>query len=190
MTVTLKAPISEVDYRNYSFTPIPTEYTGDRFVTLLNQAWAELQTKYQVNQPIDLTTNTDIFDFPSRYCNVKSDGVLLITPRFLPLGTVTSIKWSSNIKANGWTDLPYFDTLTDTIRVYDSPFCRGSSGMVQVIYQSGYAIIPEDLKLACALIASHIFSGQFFPTQAGVSVLPVWIPKEVGDIMANYRRVR
>jgi hypothetical protein len=190
MTVTLKAPISEVDLRNYPLPPLPSDYTGDKVTLLLNAAWASLNTKFGVNQPLDSTSNTDLYTFPSRYCNVTPSGDIQITPRYLPIISVTSIKWSQNVSQDGWTSATDYDLLNDIIMVRDIGFTRGDYGMVQLVYTSGYATIPEDLKWACALMAMHSFSSMYFPTQAGTSVLPTYLPNDVKDIVSRYKRVR
>lgn len=190
MTVQLVAPISENDYRNLPLLVLPTDFTGDKVVTLLNSAWAMIQGPRGTNQPLTSTTSTLIEQFPSRYCNLDPGGNLVILPRYLPIISVTSVKWSYNVGQNGWTANSIYDIAGDTIQVYDSPFTRGDWGLTQVVFQSGYATIPDDLKMACGLMTAHLFSGSFFPTQAGSSVLPGWLPQDVSLMIEKYRRVR
>lgn len=170
MAVTLTAPIGEVDYRTHMLLPMPSDFSGDRAVNLLNQAWKTVTS--WANQPLAKTTNTDVYQFPSRYANMQPDGRLHIITRYVPIISVTSVKWSQTAVSTGWTACSLKDTLEDEIIVYDSPFSRGDYAMFQVVYLSGYDTVPDDLKWACAAMASMFLSCGYFPTQAGASVLP------------------
>ena len=190
MTVALAAPISETDYKNMAVLQPPTDFTGDKMTTLLNQAWAMIQGPRGTNQPLTATSNTSIEEFGKRYCNLQPSGNIAIAPRCLPIISVTSISWSRNVNQNGWTLSSIYDIAGDMVQVYDMPFTRGEWGLVQIVYTSGYATIPDDLKSCCALMASHLLSAQLFPTQAGGSVLPAWLPQDVTLSIEKYKRVR
>ena len=190
MTVTLIAPISETDYRSMPVTQPPSDFTGDRMTTLLNQAWAYIQGPRGTNQPLSPTASTLVEEFGKRYCNLQPSGNLVVAPRYLPIISVTSISWSYNVNQNGWTPSKNFDIAGDTIQVYDMPFTRGDWGLVQLIYTSGLSTIGDDLKNACALMTAHLLSAMLFPTQAGASVLPQWLPQDVTLTIEKYKRVR
>lgn len=190
MTVTLTAPITEAEFRTYPGPPLPTDFSGDRVTRLLNSAWAALNTRFGVNQPLTQTESTDTYEFPSRYANMRQDGEVQIAPRYLPIISVTSLSWTYSANQYGWMASSIYDILTDTIIMRDSSFNYGDTGAIKLVYKSGFATIPDDLKLACALMAQHLFSATFFPTQAGTSVLPAYLPNDVKEIMARYKRVR
>jgi len=188
---TLIAPISEADYNNFPSLKLPEGFEGDKVILLLNQAWATLTTL--ARQPLSQTTTTEVHEFGTRYCNVTPQGSLKILPKNLPLISVTSLSYSTSPANYSWTALTGFDTLSDSVVLNTSPFYRGDSGFVKLVYSSGYATIPDDLKLACALMAEHLLSGGYFPTSGGGgegSVLPLWLPKDVQRILNNYTRVR
>lgn len=185
MTVALLAPISESDYRTYPVLALPSDFTGDKVIQLLNNAWATIEK--WANQPLTAAANTDIYEFPSKQANVMANGNLRIVPRFTPLISVTTIKNSYSIVQGGWTPVTLFDVIGDSILCYDSFFTRGDSGLLQVAYTSGYAIVPNDLKEACALMAALFLSAGFFPTQGGVGITPDWAD---GADRQKYYRVR
>jgi hypothetical protein len=92
----------------------------------------------------------------------------------------------------GWQALTGFDTYEQKVIVQDSPFERGDAGFIQVIYVSGYATIPDDLIETCLLMAEHLMSGGYFPTEgvsAEGSILPLWLPKDVEKNLQKYKRV-
>lgn len=191
MTVTLTAPISEADYNNYPALKLPEGFTGDKVILLLNSAWQTLTTL--AKQPLSQTTNTEVHEFGSRYCNVRPDGSLKVLPKNLPIISVTSVSYSISPVNYGWTVLTGYDAFSDNIVLANSPFCRGDSGFVQLVYSSGYATIPDDLKLACLLMAEHLLSAGYFPTSGGGgegSIMPLWLPKDVDRILWNYKRTR
>ena len=190
MTVALVAPISETDYRSMSVMQPPSDFTGDRMTTLLNQAWQMIQGPRGTNQPLSPATSTFIEEFGKKYCNMAPSGNLVVAPRCLPIISVTSLSWSYNVNQNGWTLCKNYDIAGDLIQVYDAPFTRGDWGLVQLVEVSGYSTIPDDLKSCCALMASHLLSAMMFPTQAGASVLPQWLPQDVTLTIEKYKRVR
>ena len=196
MTVTLAAPISETDYKSYpSVLALPSDLTGDPVTTLLNQAW-RLITSW-ANQPLSSTSTTDIYDVPGKYANMTPSRIFVVTSKYVPVISVTSVKWSQNINQDGWTASSNYDTVNNYINVYDCPFDRGDYGMIQLVYTSGYATVPDDLKLCCALVASRLLAAGFFPTQQGSSVTPEWlmgadskIYYQVRQILEFYKRRR
>ena len=189
MTVTLTAPISETDYRAHAdLLQLPSDYTGDPVTTLLNQSWDSVSKL--CNQPLSSTSNTDIYEFPSRYANYQPSGVVRITPRYLPVISITSISWSTSVVNNGWTATTLYDLLTDSVLSYDCPLSRGDNGLIRLIYTTGYATIPDSLKLACAQMFAHIYANGVFPTQAGTQVLSPWLTKDFWRIIDLYKRVR
>ena len=197
MTVTLVAPISEADYNSYPLLKLPTGYTGDAVTTLLNNAWQILTAA--ANQPLTETESTDIYDFPSRYCNQTPAGYVEISPRYTPLISVTSIKWSTSIVNAGWITTTKYDVINtgNFVRSYDLPFSRGGYGLVQVVYNSGYATIPDDLKEGCALMAAMLLSAGFVPTSQGSALMPDWVDGadrskwyRVKQIIELHKRVR
>ena len=191
MPLTLTAPISEDDYKNFPSLKLPDDFTGDKMTALLNKAWAFLTNIAQ--QPLSQTTATDVHEFGGRYCNVRPDGSLIILPKNTPLISVTSVSYSLSPANFGWTALTVFDAFGSRVILTSSPFYRGNSGFVQLVYSCGYAIVPDDLKLACALTAAHLISGGYFPTEGGGgegSVLPLWLPRDVQEIVNDYKRVR
>ena len=188
---TLTAPISEADYDNFPGLKTPEGFTGEKMILLLNKAWAEITTL--AKQPLSVTSTTEVKEFGTRYCNVRPDGSLVILPEFLPLVSVTTLKYSLSPANFGWTSLTGFDTLSGKVVLIDSPFVRGDTGFIQLVYTSGLAVIPEDLKLVCALMAAHLLSCGYFPSQGGGgegSLLPAWLPKDVEKIINFYKRVR
>ena len=190
MTVTLVAPISETDYRNMPVLMPPTDFTGDKMTTLLNQAWAMIQGPRGANQPLTSTSSTLVEEFGKRYCNMQPSGNVVVAPRYLPIISITSLSWSYAPTRYGWTASSLYDIAGDLIQVYDLPFTRGDWGLIQLVYNSGYATIPDDLKSCCALMASHLLSAMMFPSQAGGSILPQWLPSDVMLTIEKYKRVR
>ncbi len=188
MPLTLTAPISEAEYRSFNLLPMPTDFTGDRATTLLNQAWATV-TKL-CNQPLSQTTNTEVYEFPSRNCNMQPSGDIRIAPRYLPIISITSVSYSYGANAFGWTATTSYDQMIDTLLVHNFPFVRGDSGMVQVVYSSGYSPVPDDLKFICAEMAAHLLSGGYVPTQVGSAVLSEWLSKDFWLTVSLYKRVR
>ena len=184
----LLAPISEAEYLTYPVLQPPTDFTGDKMVVQLNNAWRIIQNATM--QPLSSTANTDVYYFPSKYANVNPAGDFIIGPKNLPIISVTTVKWSQNIGAGGWTPLTQIDALLDTIIIHDCPFSRGDYALFQVAYTSGYATIPDDLKECCALVTAHLLSGALFPTQAGASILPGWIPNDIKATIDKYARRR
>ena len=190
MTLALTAPISEQDYKNMPLLAIPSDYTGDKVTMLLNQAWDMIQGPRGANQPLSSKESTLVEEFGSRYCNWHKSGNIVIEPRYLPIISVTSIEWSNNPIQLGWTHSLIYNIQGDQIFVQDMPFCRGDWGLVRIIYTSGYAVVPDALKMACGLMAAHLFSGSMFPSQTGGSVLPAWLPGDVNLLIEKYKRVR
>ena len=184
----LTAPISETDYRNMNLLAFPVDFTGDRATALLNQAWSTVTGL--CNQPLSATAVTDIYNMPSRYCNVHPSGFLMLTPRYTPIVSVTTVKFSENIAAGGWTSCNQFDTLEKEIHVYDSPYVRGSYGMIQLAYTAGYSVVPDSLKFICGEMVAHLFSGGFVPTQAGSAVLSEWLSKDFWTTVNLFKRTR
>lgn len=187
---TLNSPISVSEYKTYPLVKVPTGFTDEQIETQLNNAWRTIVDKCY--QPLNQTTNTDIYTFPSKNANVTPAGELKIELKFSPAISLTSVKWSTNIGVNGWTALSNCDLIGSCIICHDAPFSRGGYGLLQVVYASGYTTIPDDLKEACALMTAHLLSGGLFPTQGGVgegSVLALWIPKDVQDTINRYKRV-
>jgi hypothetical protein len=169
---------------------LPSDYTGDKVTMLLNQAWDMIQGPRGTNQPLTPVSSTLVEEFGKRYCNKQPSGNVVIEPRYLPIISVTSLKWSYNINQNGWTSSTNFDIQGDQIQAYDFPFSRSEWGMIQLIYTSGLSTIPDALKMACGLMAAHLFSGTMFPTQTGSSVLPGWLPQDVSLLIEKFKRVR
>lgn len=171
----MTAPVTEAEYRASALLAMPTDFTGDKATTLLNSAWQSLVT--WAKQPLSSTANTEVYSFPGRKCNATPEGIIQIAPPNTPIISVTSINFSSNVIDNGWSPATHFDLVDegDIIRVYDGLFSRGDHGVCQLVYTSGYATIPDDLKMACKLMTSVLLSAGFFPTQAGASVLPDWV---------------
>ena len=167
---------------------MPTDMTGDRATALLNQSW-DTVTKL-CNQPLTATASVDIYNMPSRYCNVHPAGFLMIAPRYLPIVSVTTVKFSENIGAIGWTACNQFDTLEKEVHVYDSPYVRGSYGMIQLSYTSGYSTVPDSLKFICGEMVAHLLSGGYVPTMAGSAVLSEWLSKDFWLTVNLYKRVR
>ena len=190
MTVALVAPISEADYKNMPLLKLPSDFTGDPVTILLNEAWDMIQGPRGTNQPLTSTSSTLVEEFGKRYCNIQPSGNIVLLPRYLPIISITSIKWSRNVSQNGWTPISQYDIQGDQIQVYDLPFTRGDWGLVQLVLTSGYGTIPDALKMACGLMAAHLFSGTLFPTQMGSSVLPGWLPQDVSLLIEKYKRVR
>ncbi len=191
MTVSLTAPISETDYRSMpNVLKLPADITGDAITTLLNEAWDHITNWCQ--QPLSKTSTTETIRFKSKFANLQPDGYLHLLPRFKPLISVTSLAWSVGISANGWTATTNFDALIapeNEIIVYDAPFTRADFGFIQAVYYSGLDPIPDRLKMLCAFVASHLFSGSMFPSQGGSSILPSWLPKEMKDIIDRHKRI-
>jgi hypothetical protein len=198
MAVTLTAPITETDFIQFPSLKIPQGMSGDPMTLLLNKAWATLTT--YCHQPLNQTTSTEVKEFPSRFCNVRFDGTLIVIPKNMPLISVTSISWSASPSLYGWTALTGYDVLADpcshnaSVIVQSSPFERGDTGFIQFVYSSGYVAIPDDLKLCCALMTSHLLSGGYFPTEGTSgegSILPGWLPQDVDKILTAgaYKRV-
>ena len=190
MTVTLTAPITEANYNSMQLLKLPDGFTGDPVTNLLNQAWQMIQGPRGTNQPLTATSNTLVELFPSKYCNQQPSGNVQIAPKYLPIISITTLKWSYSVVSNGWTSASQYDITGDTIQCYDLPFTRGDYGMIQLVYTSGYAVIPDDLKIACGLMVAHLLSGGYFPTQGGSSVLPAWLPTDVKLTIDRYSRVR
>jgi len=190
MTVTVTAPITVADYKTRPLVKVPTGFTDDQVATTLNAAWATIIRK--CNKPLDSTATTDIYTFPSKHVNQTPQGDINISLKYSPVISVTSVKYSTNISSNGWTTLSGYDVIDDYIICHTAPFGRGDYGFFQVVYTSGYATIPDDLKEACALMTAHLLSGGMFPTQGTTgegSVLPLWTPKDVQATIDNYKRV-
>lgn len=183
----LLAPITEADYRTYPVMQLPPDFTGEKFIRLLNDTWAWIEQR--VNQPLKARALTHVYPLGTRYANVDVDGILVVAMKYLPVVSITTVKWTSSTPAS-WTACTSYDLMDDHVRVYDSPFVKGDRGMVQLAYTAGYSTIPYDLRMACVLMASHKASGSVFPTQAGSSILPVWMPKEVLETIDRYKRVR
>ena len=195
MTIALTAPITVDQYKaNFPLLRVPTDMADDPVTQALNSAWKHITDKCM--QPLDSTANTDVYQFPGYYVNTTPSGDVWINLKNNPLISVTSIKWSTNITKNGWSSCSDYDSFIEKqsskVVARDVPFDRGSYGFLQVIYTSGYAVIPDNLLEACALLAAHYLSGGLFPTQGSTgegSVLPMWIPKDVTDIINLYKRV-
>jgi len=186
MTIALTAPITEAQYRSYPVLALPSDFTGDKVTQLLNNAWTTLTS--WANQPLSQTTNTEVYKFGDRYCNFDSKAcAVMITPKHLPIISVTSIAYSFAPALGGWNTETLWDIVDDQIIVYDSPFNRGDFGMHKIVYASGYATVPNDLLEACALMASMYLSCGFFPTQAGGSIMPEFVD---GSDTQRYYRLR
>jgi hypothetical protein len=195
MAVTLTAPISAADLEAYPGLKLPDGFAGDSVTLLLNKAWAALSTF--AHQPLSQTANTEIEQFGSGFCNVAPDGSLVVLTRNTqpPPITITSLSYSVSPANCGWTALTGFDTVNEKVILSASPFRRGDTGFVQLVYTSGFPLssVPEDLKIACALMANHLLSGGFFPTEGGSgegSLLPAWLPRDVDRILNTYTRKR
>ncbi len=190
MPIVLTAPISVSEYKSYPLVKVPTGNTDDQVTTQLNNAWRTIVGK--CFQPIDPTTNTDVYVYPSKHANQTPSGDVRIELKNTPVISLNSVQWSTNIKSSGWITLNNNDLIGNTIICHDAPFGRGSYGLFRVVYISGYAAIPDDLKEACALMTAHLLSGGVFPTDGGTgegSVLALWIPKDVQDTINRYKRV-
>lgn len=185
MTVTLKAPIDEAEYRTMMLLPMPSDFSGDKAINLLNQAWGAC-TKW-AEQPLSETENTDTYRFPSRYANVQPEGYTHVITRYTPIISVASVKWTTSAVSVGWTTSSLYDTLDDEVIVYDSPFRRGQVGLLQVVYSSGYETVPDDLKWACAAMAAMFLSCGFFPTQGSTAIMPEFLD---GANVQSYYRLR
>ena len=191
MAEVLTAPISEAEYHTYNLLKLPTAFAGDGVTRLLNQSWAAFKQEFGINQPIESTANTDVYEFPSRYANLDvASAAIRLVLRYLPIISVTSVKWALLSAPTTWNTCSVFGTLRDSVLVSDSPFVRGDYGLFQVVYTSGYATVPADLKRACALMVHHHLSYGFYPTQSGAIASPDESWKELEKIANRYQRVR
>ena len=192
MTVTLTAPINEAEYRDSQMLALAGDFTGDKVVRILNAAWQTLET--WAKQPLSSTANTEVYQFPGNNCNATPEQIVQINPNFTPLISVTSLQFSESVVNNGWTVSTKFDIVragqfgkNAYLRVYDSPLARGDHGICQLVYTSGFATIPEDLKEACRLMAMVLWSAGFYPTQGGAGITPEWV---YGADQQKYYRIR
>jgi hypothetical protein len=62
--------------------------------------------------------------------------------------------------------------------------------MVQLVYTTGFATVPDDLKFGCAEMVAHLLSGGFVPTMSGSAVLSEWLSKDFWKTLDLYKRVR
>lgn len=186
----MPAPISVSEYKLYPLVKVPTGYTDGQVTTQINNAWRTIVGK--CHQPLDSTTNTDVYIYPSKYVNQTGSGKVKIALKNTPVISLTSVKWSTNIKSNGWTTLTEVDLVENSVICHNAPFARVDYGYFQCVYVSGYVVIPDDLKEACALLTAHLLSGGVFPTDGGTgegSVLALWVPKDVTETIKRYTRV-
>jgi len=187
----INAPIDENYYRNFPTLPFPESYSGEPIKNVIEQAWAIC--KRLTNNCLDLTTFTDeVLEHGTLDCNSHS-GTLLINPRYFPITSIDAIKYRDMNGILHDIDVRKAWQTQYGINVCGSPFFNGEKGQVLISYKAGYATIPEDLKMCCAMVTSRILSGAYFPANGGVgegSLLPAWLPNEVQNILNRYTRFK
>ncbi len=182
------APVAAATYQADLALQPPSGIGATVLQDILDAAWNALQN--EANQPLTQATTTDVYRVGEQYANMDRLGNGILSPRYNPIASVTSVKWSTDIGVNGWTASTHFDLVDQNIAVYDNPFRRGDYGMYQVVYVSGYlnTAMPQALLKANVLLAQHYISNGFVPVQGGAVAVLAWIPDHVKALLAPFKR--
>lgn len=126
-----------------------TEY-DDRVNRLIGAASGAIEKR--CNRTFDIVTYTEFFDGRSQ------NEVLLSS---FPVTSVTSVHVSTDRTFDATTLVDTADYFVDTecglVRFHNARLPRGSKN-VQVIYEAGYATVPQDLEYACLMYIQYLYN--------------------------------
>lgn len=165
--------------------------------------WLEDQCK----QSLRLISETEQYVVPSMHAAVDTKGTLVITPRFFPVRTISSIKYrltpttawadatvipASNYSAEDFGTANY--SYGPTIYVPYVGIQRGAPwAEVQIVFTYGYTTLPESVKEAVILIAYSLLTVGFSAVDAQGnavrSLMPSWAwDKYIQPTINQYQR--
>lgn len=192
-------PLSAAAYRLQPILQPPSDWTTAQLESVINQAWAAIEA--WLGQPMtEVAAQVDVYPMGREYVNADNNGYLHIFPRYRPLNTVASVKYSQNIGQDGWTANAQYDVIGagdlngGEIIVYDNGLFRGDFGFVQVTYDYGFGgssgpTWPNALLQAAILETADLLGMGMYPTEAGAEVAPARLPDTVKAAIIPYKRI-
>lgn len=156
------------------------------------QAFLDYASKYlesQTYRTLELAAVTETLQVGSLYCNLAPGGGLNIFPKQFPVVAISALSYRYLPSADFTdvdTDLWSFTQEGDQITLpYEVPVPNGRWAQIRLSYSAGYAEgeIPDDLIMACIVIAANFSSFGYGALDIGGRPLSSVLPKSAFDMV-------
>lgn len=143
-------------------SPNQTLYTEAQIQQFLDEATDYLES--MCYQQLEDGAVTEILTVGDLYCSLAPGGALNIFPKVSPINSITSLSYRllpSETYTEIDSDMYALNSQGRVIMPYAVPIPRGYWAEIELVYNAGYATVPNDLVLANNLVAAHFASGGY-----------------------------